>query len=209
MPQAGPAILAKLSHRRVHNTRRAIVLLRGLVIAILVASAGVLFRVPGAEAQKRIYIANDDHTDYFWTGTDVQYRAAFLSMLDYYLNQIEATAGNPSDSRARFNCDGSLWVRVYEQNRSAANFARLVGRLRDDTLTMPLNTLVLLYGAMPTEAVLRDMYYAGRLALRRSGRARVPSTHGRACADVRAGPRGETGPARSITSPVPTANRSA
>ncbi len=155
-----------LLHRRVHNPFRAIAPLRGLVIALLVALACVHPCVPGAEAQKRIYIANDDHTDYFWTGTDVQYRTAFLSMLDYYMNQIEATAGNPSDSRGRFNCDGSLWVRVYEQNRSAPDFARLVGHLRDDTITMPLNTLVLLYGAMPTEAVLRNMYYAGRLERR-------------------------------------------
>jgi alpha-mannosidase len=161
-----------LSHLRAFIISRAESSRRGILAPLLAAVVGVHLVVPCAEAQKRIYIANDDHTDYFWTATDVQYRAAFLSMLDYYLNQIEATAGNPSDSRGRFNCDGSLWVRVYEQNRSAADFARLVGHLRDDTISMPLNTLVLLYGAMPTEAVLRNMYYAGRLE--RSENLRFP-----------------------------------
>ena len=51
--------------------------------------------------------------------TTSQYRAAFLRMLDYYMAQAEATAGNPPDSRGRFNCDGSLWVWEYEHNTIA------------------------------------------------------------------------------------------
>ncbi len=82
------------------------------------------------------------------------------------MDQAEATAGNPSDARGRFNCDGSLWVWEYEHHRSPEQFQRLVGHLRDSTLTMPLNTVVQLYGAMPTEAVLRSLYYAGRLERR-------------------------------------------
>ena len=117
---------------------------------------------------KRIYIANDDHTDYFWSGDDVQYRSAFLSMLDYYMTQAETTAYRPSDLRGRFNTDGSLWVWEYERNKSAAAFQRLIGHLRDGNLSMPLNPAVLCYGAMPAEAVLRSMYYAGRLERRHS-----------------------------------------
>jgi len=115
---------------------------------------------------KRLYIANDDHTDYYWTADGPAYRGAFLTMLDYYMNQAEATASNPPDSRGRFNCDGSLWVREYEAARSPAQFQRLVGHLRAGNITMPLNTLILLYGAMPAEAVLRNMYWAGRLERR-------------------------------------------
>jgi alpha-mannosidase len=121
---------------------------------------------PALAQPKRIYLANDDHTDYFWSGDDAQYRSAFLSMLDYYLTQAENTAGNPADSRAKFNCDGSLWLWEYERNKTASEWNRLVGHVRAGDLTMPLNTAVLLYGAMPAEAVLRDMYYAGRLERR-------------------------------------------
>jgi alpha-mannosidase len=115
---------------------------------------------------KRIYIANDDHTDYFWTGTADQYKTAFQTMLDYYMAQAEATASNPPDSRGRFNCDGSLWAWVYEHNRSPEDFERLMSHVRDGTISLPLQTCVMLYGAMPAEAVLRNMYYAGRLERR-------------------------------------------
>jgi alpha-mannosidase len=136
-----------------------------LVSLLLVTALGVAPRSAHAQA-KRIYIANDDHTDYFWSGDDAQYRTAFLNMLDYYMGQAEATASNPSDSRARFNCDGSLWVWEYEHHKSAAAFDRLIGHLRAGSITMPLNTAVICYGAMPAEAVLRSMYYPGRLERR-------------------------------------------
>ncbi len=130
------------------------------------ALAAALTASSAAHAQQRVYLGNDDHTDYFWTGTDVTYRAAFLAMLDYYLDQIDRTATNPSDFRGRFTCDNNLWVWEYERNRSPAQFARLVSRLRDGSITMSMQSLVPLYGAMPTEAVLRDLYYAGRLERR-------------------------------------------
>src|SRR6185295_10002872 len=80
---------------------------------------------PGRSDPKRIYIANDEHTDYFWTATGPQYRVAFQTMLDYYMDQADATAGNPADARGRFNCDGSLWAWEYQQSRSTADFQRL------------------------------------------------------------------------------------
>ncbi len=145
-----------------HDPTRFILL--GLLLATLTAVPGI------ARAQavvpKRIYIANDDHTDYMWAGTDLQYRAAYLAMLDYYMDLADSTADGPPDARSRFNCDGSLWVWEYERNRTPAQFARLVDHLHAGTITMPLQTLVPLYGAMPAEAVLRDMYYAGRLERR-------------------------------------------
>lgn len=140
---------------------------RGSVAGTTAAAPSGPDTPPGSRAARgevlRLYLANDDHTDYFWEGDDVQYRAAFLSMLDYYMDQAEETAGNPPDARGRFNCDGSYWVWEYEQNKTPAEFARLIDHLRAGTITMPLHTLVELYGAMPTEAVIRNMYYAGRL----------------------------------------------
>lgn len=119
-----------------------------------------------AQITKRIYLANDDHTDYMWTGNEAQYDSAFVQMLDYYLDQIEATKHNTPDFQARFNGDGSFWVRTYEKYRSPAQFDRLVAALRSGHISSPLNTLVSTYGAQPTEAVLRGMYYAGHLERR-------------------------------------------
>ncbi len=119
-----------------------------------------------AATPRRIYIANDEHTDYFWSGTDVQYRQVFQTMLDYYMNQMEATKNAGWDHRGRFNADCSLWVWEYEHVRPAVDFDRLVGHLRDSSLTMPLNSCVELYGGMSAEALLRNMYYPGRLERR-------------------------------------------
>jgi len=113
--------------------------------------------------QKRLYIANDDHTDYMWTGNEAQYDSAFVHMLDYYLDQIDSTKNNPSDFQARFNCDGSYWLRAYQKYRSPQQFNRLITAIKSGHISSPLNTLVSTYGAQPTEAVLRGMYYAGSL----------------------------------------------
>jgi len=134
----------------------------GLAACLLLALAFA----PPAHAQKRIYIANDDHTDYVWSGTESQYRTAFLSMLDYYMNQIESTAGNTSDHQARYNLDGSLWLWEYERNKTPSQYQRAIGHLRSGKLSMPLNPAVLCFGAAPAEAVLRGMYYAGRVERR-------------------------------------------
>lgn len=117
---------------------------------------------------KKIYIANDCHTDYMWAADEAGYRQAFLDMLDYYLDLADGTAKEAPDFQSRFACDGSFWVRVFEQNRSAAEFDRLIRRIKDGHITVPLTLLNLCYGGMPAEAVLRSMYYAGRLE-RRNG----------------------------------------
>ena len=130
-----------------------------LLLSCLVGSASV------AQAQpiKRLYIANDDHTDYMWTADEAHYDSAFVQMLDFYLRQIDSTRNDPSDFQARFNCDGSYWLRAYQKYRSPAQFNRLIAAIRSGHISSPLNTLVSTYGAQPTEAVLRGMYYAGSL----------------------------------------------
>ncbi|MCK6573679.1 hypothetical protein L6V77_21580, partial [Myxococcota bacterium] len=129
----------------------------------------VLWALPtGAfgQAGERHYIANDDHTDYFWSGDDAEYRSAFIETLDYYQDQIEETANRPPDGRSRYNVDGSFWLYEYETNRPRADFERLIEHVRAGNVSVPFQSLVLLPGAMPTEAVLRDMYYAGSLERR-------------------------------------------
>lgn len=114
----------------------------------------------------RVYLANDDHTDYLWTADADTYRRTFVEMLDFHLELADQTAGNPSPYRARFNTDGSFWLAAYEESKSPAEFARLIARVKDGTISAPLNTLVSCFGGQPVEAVLRGMYYAGRLERR-------------------------------------------
>ncbi|MBK6723167.1 MAG: glycoside hydrolase [Acidobacteria bacterium] len=122
--------------------------------------------VPVCSAQKRFYIAPDDHTDYFWIADDATYRTAFLNMIDYYLNKMDQTAGNPSDQQMRWSCDGSLWMWEYEKNRTPQQFERFLSRIRDGHMSVPKNALVLAQGGSPAEAVIRGMYYSGLMERR-------------------------------------------
>ncbi len=112
---------------------------------------------------KRLYLANDDHTDYMWTANEAGYDSVFVKMLDYYLDQIDSTQSNPADFQARFNCDGSIWLQAYQRHKSAEQFERLISRIRSGHISVPLHAMLNCYGAQPTEAVIRGMYYAGQM----------------------------------------------
>ena len=128
------------------------------------ATLAVSFGAPLLLAEPtRVYLANDDHTDYMWTADADTYQRVFVEMLDFHLALADQTATNPSPYRARFNADGSLWLSTYEQRKSPAEFARLIARIKDGTIGAPLNTLVSCYGGQSVEAVLRGLYYAGRI----------------------------------------------
>jgi alpha-mannosidase len=132
-----------------------------LLVAILMTNVS---------AQKRFYIAPDDHTDYYWLADGNTYRQSFLTMIDYYLNKMDQTAGNPSDQQMRWECDGSLWMWEYEKNRTPAQFNRFISRVQDGHMSVPLNPLVLVNGGAPAEAVLRGMYYPGLIERRHNVR---------------------------------------
>ena len=138
---------------------RRLIALFGCVVALLAGRAS-------GQSPKRIYIANDCHTDYMWAADEDGYRKAFLDMLDYYLALADSTDKESADFQSRFACDGSFWVRVFEQNRSQSDIDRLVKRIKDGHIAVPLTLLNLCYGGMPAEAVLRSMYYAGGLERR-------------------------------------------
>lgn len=121
---------------------------------------------PVAAQTKRIYIAPDDHTNYMWTGDEEAYRGAFVEMIDYYLDLADKTSGNAPEHRSRWHCDGAIWYWTYEHSKTPAEFARLIERTRDGSISLPLNFLVSTHGGTPTEATLRGMYYAGTLERR-------------------------------------------
>jgi alpha-mannosidase len=83
-------------------------------------------------------------------------------MIKFYLDEADATANNPSEFQSRWNCDGSYWLWTYEKDRPN-DFSRLINRIKDGHISAPLNALVLCLGGAPAEAVLRGMYYPGRL----------------------------------------------
>lgn len=157
-------------------SRRAFVRRAGAVVVGGLLGERVARRLPfdgpaeargASEAERlRVYLAPDDHTDYLWSTDEDGYRDAFLQMLDFYLERIDATADQPPDVQARWNCDGSLWLWTYERHRPPEAFARLIERVRDGHVSVPLNPLVICAGGMPAEAVLRGMYYAGRIERR-------------------------------------------
>ena len=129
----------------------------------MVADLLLLSGAAGFAQQKRIYIAPDDHTDYMWTADEETYTEAILSMLDYYIDLNDATSAEPYPYRSKWNCDGSWWIRVYEENRTEEQFQKLIEQLKAGSITAPLNTLESVMGVAPIEAILRDMYYAGSL----------------------------------------------
>jgi len=126
----------------------------------------IIIPLVAAAQQKRIYIANDDHTDFMWTADADTFSHNFVEMIDWHLKLADATAENAPPYRNRFNCDGSYWLAIYEQQKSKAEFEHLIGKIKDGTISAPLNPLVSCYGGMPAEAVVRSMYYAGRLERR-------------------------------------------
>ena len=44
-------------------------------------------------------------------------------MLDYYLDQADATKNEPANLQSRFSADGSLWLKEYAKNKSVAGFS--------------------------------------------------------------------------------------
>jgi alpha-mannosidase len=123
----------------------------------------ILVSAMQAQPVKRIYLGNDDHTDFMWTANETDYNAAFVKMLDYYLDQIDATKSNPEDFQARFNCDGSYWMQAYQKQRTPKQFERLIAAIKSGHISMPLHPLINCYGGMPTEAAFRGMFYAGQI----------------------------------------------
>jgi alpha-mannosidase len=116
-----------------------------------------------SESQSRLYLANDDHTDYMWSGDEATYNTAFVTMLDAWMANNNATNGNAPDFQTKFNCDGTYWLWAYEKTKSAAQFQTLINQVKSERIVVPMNPLIITYGCVPAEAMLRGEYYAGEL----------------------------------------------
>lgn len=161
---------AKLSRRQVLKGSAALMLSTALT---RFTQAPEKMRALAQPDPKRLYIAPDNHTDYFWAAGEDTYQQAFLEMIDYYLDLADATASEPPEHQSRWNCDGSFWMWAYEQNKSATDFQRLIDRIRSGHISVPLNALCVCLGGAPTEAVLRGMYYPGQIERRHNLRFKL------------------------------------
>jgi alpha-mannosidase len=130
---------------------------------LLLAAVGALAAMSAHAEDTRIYLAPDDHTDFLWSDTESNYHTHFLNMLDYYQQKADDTAGNDPRHRSKFTIDGTLWLQTFKANRTGPQFAALMQKIKDGHITAPLAPLCLSYGLMPAEAVLRGMYYSGKL----------------------------------------------
>jgi alpha-mannosidase len=124
-------------------------------------------------AQKKLYIANDDHTDFFLTRDSSAYATGFVHMLDRWMQlNDDSKAANPGNPNlhVKWTCDGSYWVSIYEKVKGpGAQFDRLIQKMKDGQVTVPYSPLVISYGGVPIEGVLRGMYYSGKLERRFPG----------------------------------------
>jgi alpha-mannosidase len=109
-----------------------------------------------------VYLMNSNHTDYNWNATAAEYDQFMMQEIGYYLDQIAATAGNPTHEQARYTADNWWFLYLYETRRPG-RFPELVSAIESGHITIPLNPFVTLYGALPTEAVVRAGYYPGRM----------------------------------------------
>ncbi len=148
--------------------RRSSFLLLCPVVVLLAAAVAA----PAQSGRKRIYLAPDDHTDFIWSASEADYYGYFQKMLAYQLDEIKATAKEPSARQSKFTTDGSLWLKVFRDGSQKPGFdlpgkqdrfAELMQRHKEGNLTTPLTPLVCSWGGAPAEAVLRSMYFSGRL----------------------------------------------
>lgn len=64
---------------------------------ILLGNGGLAGPVAAEQPAKRIYLAADNHTDYFWTADEATYRKVFIETIDYYLDLADKTRDNPPE----------------------------------------------------------------------------------------------------------------
>ncbi len=132
---------------------------RSAAALILIAS----FICNKSFAQSRLYLANDDHTDFMWTARDTAYETAFITMIDAWMANNNATSGNAPDFQTKFSCDGTYWAWAYQKHKTAAEFQNFMNQVKSEKIVIPMNPLIITYGCVPAEATIRGMYYAGEL----------------------------------------------
>src|ERR1043165_9260106 len=77
----------------------------GIILLLL-----LIFHADGLKAQSRIYLSNDDHTDYMFYADEKGYDTLFVNMIDAWMANNNATSTKPADYQTKFICDGTYWA---------------------------------------------------------------------------------------------------
>ena len=85
-----------------------------------------------------------------WTADVATYDRTYKNVLDWLISTNNKMAIE------------AYWLYSYMKT-SPNKFDDLVDDIKDGHISVARNMLTLLYGAMPTEAVLRGMYYSGKV----------------------------------------------
>ena len=109
---------------------------KSLTVPILFFSFCFLSNV--TKAQSRLYLANDDHTDFMWTASDTAYETAFVTMIDAWMANNNATSGNSPDYQTKFDCDGTYWAWAYAKHKTPAQFQNFINQVKSEKIVMPM-----------------------------------------------------------------------
>ena len=131
------------------------------IVAILLLV--LLFYSNVIKGQSRLYLSNDDHTDYMFYADEKGYDTLFVNMIDAWIANNNATNANPPDYQTKFNCDGTYWAWVYAKHKTAAQFQTFMNQVKSERMVIAMNPLIVTLGCVPAEATIRGMYYAGEL----------------------------------------------
>jgi alpha-mannosidase len=116
-----------------------------------------------AQEKKRLYLANDTHTDWMYNGDYDQWKDNILKMTDFYLNLGEQTINEPVQRQSKWNYDSAIWLWMIEKYKDKAYLNRVIDQLKRQQASVPYNFILPAFGGTPAEAVIRGMYYGGYL----------------------------------------------
>ena len=116
-----------------------------------------------SQDKKRLYLGNDTHTDWMYNGDYDKWKQYIFDMTDFYLGLGEGTIKEKPEAQSKWNYDSSIWLWMLEKHKSPEYFNRVLAQLKNNQASVPYNFILPAFGATPTEAVIRGMYYSGYL----------------------------------------------
>ncbi|MCF8224773.1 MAG: hypothetical protein K9J30_02715 [Bacteroidales bacterium] len=129
-------------------------------LAALVVASGIYAQ---EDTLKRLYLANDTHTDLMWNGTEEQWARWTIEMSEFYLPFTERTASKPVDSQVKWNYDMAWCLYILENKTDPEFFSRVINQIRNQQGSVPYNFTLSTYGGFKPETILRRFYYGGYL----------------------------------------------
>ena len=105
---------------------------------------------------KRLYLANDTHTDLLWNGGEEYWYKLNLDMARFYLKIGEETANSAPEARSKWNYDVAWTLYMMEKRESPEFFSRIIDQIKKGQASVPFNFTLPVYGASTAESILRS-----------------------------------------------------